>query len=76
MTGTIAAIDRQHQRGVILGEDRRMHPFERDNLVPSLLFEYLALVMTVRFEVDTFGRAVNIELSRSPMAGMTRERRA
>jgi hypothetical protein len=61
MKGIVTAIDRKHLCGVILGEDRNPHPFERENMVRWLQFDELSLGMSVLFDVELNGRAFNVE---------------
>ena len=66
MKGTITALDRSNHRGVILGVDGKMHPFERETMVLRLQFDDLTLGMSVIFDVAQGGRAFNVE--RQPRA--------
>ncbi len=61
MTGTITALDRSNHRGVILGADGKLHPFERETMVLRLQFDDLTLGMAVIFDVTQGGRALNVE---------------
>jgi len=60
MKGTITALDHRHFRGVILGQDRKQYPFDRDTMFTSMQFEGLALGMEVWFDVDVSDCAIHV----------------
>lgn len=61
MTGTIATIDHEHQRGVILSADGTQHRFERESMLLLLQFDHLQPGTVVLFEVNASGGAFNVE---------------
>jgi hypothetical protein len=61
MQGTIVQIDRQHQRGSLKGDDRKVRPFERGAMVRWLQFEELSPGTRVIFELEKAGGVINVE---------------
>ncbi len=67
LNGVIVKVDAEHQCGTIRGDDGRIHPFEREDMVRWLQFGELRRGVRVQFEVQANGAAFNVE--RVPRSG-------